>query len=63
MKELERTKRISISAVLFLLVILMGFLTFKRPQHVFEKNTASTLEKIIKKDYIVTINDLNTLDP
>jgi rhodanese-related sulfurtransferase len=63
MKELERTKRISISAVLFLLVILIGFLTFKRPQHVFEKNTAITLEKIIKKDYIVTLNDLDTLDP
>ena len=63
MKELERTKRISISAVLFLLVILIGFLTFKRPQHVFEKNTAITLEKIIKKDYIITLNDLDTLDP
>ena len=63
MKELERTKRISISAVLFLLVILIGFLTFKRPQHVFEKNTAMTLEKIIKKDYIITLNDLDTLDP
>ncbi len=62
MKELERTKRISISAVLFLLVILIGFLTFKRPEYVFEKNTASTLEKIIKKDYILSLNDLDTLD-
>jgi len=63
MKELERTKRISISAVLFLLVILIGFLTFERPKHVFKKNTASTLEKIIKKDYIISISDLDTLDP
>jgi len=62
MKELERTKRISISAVLFLLVILIGFLTFKRPKYVFEKNSASTLEKIIKKDYIVSLNDLDKLD-
>lgn len=62
MKELERTKRISISAVLFLLVILIGFLTFKRPEYVFKKNTASTLEKIIKKDYILSLNDLDTLD-
>ena len=62
MKELERTKRISISAVLFLLVILIGFLTFKRPEYVFEKNTASTLEKIIKKDYIISLDDLDTLD-
>ena len=63
MKELERTKRISISAVLFLLIILIGFLTFKTPKHVFKKNTAITLEKIIKKDYIVTLNDLDTMDP
>jgi len=62
MKELERTKRISISAVLFLLVILIGFLTFRRPQYVFEKNTASTLEKIVKKDYILSLNDLDKLD-
>ena len=63
MKELERTKRISISAVLFLLIILIGFLTFKKPQFIFEKNSASTLEKIIKKDYILSLNDLDKLDP
>ena len=62
MKELERTKRISVSAVLFLLVILIGFFTFKRPQYVFEKNSASTLEKIVKKDYILSLNDLDKLD-
>ncbi len=62
MKELERTKRISISAVLFLLIILVGFLTFKKPQFVFEKNSASTLEKIIKKDYILSLSDLDKLE-
>ncbi len=62
MKELEKTKRISISAVLFLLVILIGVLTFKKPQYTFEKSSAATLEKIITKDYIVTLSDLEKLD-
>ncbi len=62
MKELERTKRISISAVLFLLVILIGVLTFKKPEYVFEKNSATTLDKMATKDYILSQNDLKTMD-
>ena len=62
MKELERTKRISISAVLFLLVILIGFLTFRKPEHVFQKNAASTLQEINKKEYILTSDQLKALD-
>lgn len=63
MKELERTERISISAVLFLLVILIGFLTFEKPQNVFQKDSKSTLNALLKKDYIVHYKDLKDLDP
>ena len=62
MKELERTKRISISAVFFLLVILIGFLTFKKPEHVFQKNAESTLKELNKKEYILTMDQLKSLD-
>ena len=62
MKELERTKRISISAVLFLLVVAIAVLTFKKPEFVFEKNTAATLEKIVTRDYIVSQSDLESTD-
>ncbi len=62
MKELERTKRISISAVLFLLVVLIAVLTFKKPEYIFEKNSASTLEKMAAKDYILSQNDLKIMD-
>jgi len=62
MKELERTKRISISAVIFLLVIVIAVLTFKKPEYVFEKNTAETLEKIVARDYILSKNDLEKID-
>jgi rhodanese-related sulfurtransferase len=63
MKELEKTKRISISAVLFLLVVLIAILTFRKPTYVFENNTATTLQKIIDKDYILTLDEFNSKDP
>ena len=62
MKELEKTKRVSISAVLFLLVIVIAVLTFKKPEHVFEKSAEETLEKIVEKDYILSQNDLEKID-
>ena len=63
MKELERTKRISVSAVLFLLIIVIGVLTFRKPKHVFENDTATTLQKIMDKDYILTLDEFNSKDP
>ncbi len=61
MKELERTKRVSISAVLFLLVVVIAVLTFKKPEYVFEKSAEETLEKIVEKDYIISQNDFEQL--
>ena len=63
MKELERTKRISVSAVLFLLIIIIGVLTFRKPKYVFENDTTITLQKIITKEYIMTQDELNSIDP
>ena len=62
MKELERTKRVSISAVLFLLVVVIAVLTFKKPEYIFEKSAEETLEKIVEKDYIISQNDLENMD-
>lgn len=62
MKELERTKRISISAVLFLLVIIIAVLAFKQPEHIFVNNTETTLQKIIAKEYILTLDQFNAID-
>jgi len=63
MKELEKTKRISISAVLFLLVIVIAVLAYKRPQYNFRIDTVSTLNKIAMKDYILSLDDFEKLDP
>jgi rhodanese-related sulfurtransferase len=62
MKELEKTKRISVAGVLFILIILIGVLSYERPKHIFEKNSKTTLEKLVSKDYILSLKDLNNMD-
>lgn len=62
MKELEKTKRISISAVLFLLIIIIGFLTYKKPKYIFKNSAETTLKEIVKKDYIVSADQLKSLN-
>ena len=63
MKELEKTKRISISAVLFLLVIVIGLLTFKKPEFNFTKSSESALDFISNQDHILRLADFQKLDP
>jgi len=62
MKEIEKTKRISIAATLFILVVLIGLLTYERPKHLYAINTKSTLEKLTGDNYLITLNDLNNPD-
>ena len=59
MKELEKVKRISIVSILFILAILVGVLTFERPKNMYAIDTAQTLEKLIDKDYFVTMEQMN----
>jgi len=58
MKELEKTKRISIASVLFILIILIGLLTYKRPKNLYSVNTQTTLENISTNDYLIPLNKL-----
>lgn len=59
MKELEKTKRISISTVLFILVIVIGVLTFKKPTNVYKKTNDETLAALKSQDYLVTNADMD----
>lgn len=59
MKELEKVKRISIASTLFILAILIGVLTFERPKNMFTTNTKNTLEHLIPKDYLVSLNEIS----
>lgn len=60
MKELEKTQRLSIAAVLTILVILIALLSYKRPKHIFATNASDTLEKLISKDYLITLDDIDS---
>ena len=60
MKELEKTKRISIALTLFILAVLIGLLTYKRPKHTYAINTQKTLEKITSDEFLITLESINT---
>jgi len=62
MKELEKTKRISIAAVIFILAVIIGLLTYKKPKNTYAINTKTTLEKITSENYLVALNELNNPD-
>jgi len=62
MKELEKTKRISIASTLFILAVLIGLLTYKRPKNTYAINTQKTLEKITSNHFLVTLENINNPD-
>lgn len=59
MKELEKTKRISISTVLFILVLIIGVLTFKQPKNVYKKTHGETLKTLTSTDYLVGLDAID----
>jgi len=58
MKELEKTKRISIASVVFILVILIGFLTYKRPKYLYDITPEVAVENIVANDFLIALNEL-----
>lgn len=59
MKELEKTKRISIASVLFILIVLIALLAYKRPKHIYTIKTVNTLENLITTNYIISLDSLS----
>lgn len=59
MKELEKTKRISIAAVLFILIIIIGLLFYERPKHIYTVNSNDMLEKAISADYFIALDKID----
>ena len=62
MKELEKTKRISIATTLFILAVLIGLLTYKRPINTYAFNTKSTLKNLSNTNYLTDLKDINNDD-
>ena len=59
MKELEKTNRISIAAVLTILVVLIALLSYKRPKHIYDLNTKDTLEKVTSTNFLLNKDKLD----
>ncbi len=59
MKELEKTKRISIAAVLTILVVLIALLSYKRPKHLYTVNTQDTLKNVTNANYFLAQNEID----
>ena len=59
MKELEKTKRISIAAVLSILLVLIALLNYRKPSFLYSQNTATTLMKMDTTDYLVSPQGLD----
>jgi rhodanese-related sulfurtransferase len=60
MKELEKTKRISVAAVLTILIVAIAVLTYKRPKHNYTIDSKASLEQILKTDYLASIEAINS---
>jgi len=56
MKELEKTKRISISAILFILVIIIGVLTMKKPEITYVNCMNKSLANLIESPLIIPLD-------
>lgn len=59
MKELEKTKRISIATTLFILAVLIGLLTYERPKNIYTLNTKGTLDKLTTTNYFTSLDNID----
>jgi rhodanese-related sulfurtransferase len=59
MKELEKTKHISIAAVLTILAVVIALLSYKRPKYLYAEDPNNTLEKITTNDYFIAIDEID----
>ena len=62
MKELEKTKRISIAAVLTILLVIIALLSYKRPSHLYSESIENSLELVSNSDYIISHQDLEKFE-
>lgn len=59
MKELEKTKRISVAAVVTILVVTIAVLSYKRPVHNYTIDSETLLEHLQSNDYLIQYNQIN----
>lgn len=58
MKELKRTRRLTIAAILFVLVIIIGFITLNKPDFTYKLSTQLLVEELYNLDNEVLPDDI-----
>ena len=58
MKELEKTKNISIASVLFILAIIIALLAYKKPKFSYQIDSKAMLEKVSETSNFVSLDEI-----
>jgi len=58
MKELKNTRRLTIAAILFVLLIIFGFITFRKPEFNYEISNQQMVEELYNIDNEVLPDDV-----
>lgn len=58
MKELEKTRRLSIAAVLSILALVIALVSYKRPENIFSKTSEDALVYISENDIFIDQNEI-----
>ena len=59
MKELEKTRNISVVTVLAILVIIIGLLTYRKPKHIYSESVDATLMSLTTSDFVLSMEQLD----
>jgi rhodanese-related sulfurtransferase len=50
MKELKKTRRLTIASILFVIIIVIGFLTLRKPEYTYKLSTQEMVEQLYNID-------------
>lgn len=62
MKELEKTKRISIAAVLTILLVIIALFSYNRPKHLYAESIDKSMDLVTNTDYLLSVLDIENLE-
>ncbi|HEY9184315.1 MAG TPA: rhodanese-like domain-containing protein [Salegentibacter sp.] len=57
MKEFKNVKRLSIGPAIFILALIIAFLSYERSENLYAMDAASTLESLTTRNYVISIED------
>ena len=62
MKELKKTRRLIIASVIFLMILVTGFITFKQPENKYDISAKEMLAETGSTDQVVSPDELELTD-